>query len=120
MDTKLQRYYRKARKAGYHAKGAYYAAKIMVDWSQPEADELVKIEAEPEYERYVDVYGEMEAYTNIFGKRISKEQAEKDMADLVERSGVWCVCSYYRVTDDDEWQLADSIGMCTGYHDVCD
>jgi hypothetical protein len=78
----------------------------------------VRLRAEPEQESYFDVYGEPEGYTGIHGKRVSAEDAHKELAEILDRDGAWVVIAEYRIGDD-EWEHADSVGMCS-YADPLD
>lgn len=117
MRTKEQ-YYHEARKAGMSAKHALSTAKTLVAWQEAEEAGLVRLRAEEEEENYFDSYGKPEAYTSIYGRRVSEGQATKELEDLLERKGCWCVLTEW--FDGDEWHLADSVGMCVGYDDPCD
>lgn len=90
-------------------------AKLLGEWHKAESAGLVRLRSEEEQESYFDGFGEPEAYTDAHGRRVSAEQARKELCELIDAKGCWCVISEY--WDGEEWQQADSIGMCTGYDD---
>lgn len=115
MNANIEKLYAKFRKAGESASRALYAAKILNKWNDLESDGLVRIRAEAEQESYVDVYGKTEAYTDMNGRRVTEEEALKELYAILERDGCWVVFTEYM--DGEEWERADSVGMCTGYSD---
>jgi hypothetical protein len=107
--------YERFRASGMNPPQAWRAAKILRQWGET-SSEQVRLVAEGEQENYFDVYGEPDAYTNIYGKRVSAEQARKELIEQIERNGCYCIHSEY--FDGEDWQLADSVGMCAGYRNV--
>lgn len=110
--------YAKFRHAGYPAQQALRYAKTLRTWEQADYKGLVKIEAKAEYENYFDVYGEPNGYTDQHGRYHSAEDERKEIEQEIEQKGCWYVVTYYRMDEGDEWQQADSIGMCI-YNDPC-
>lgn len=102
---------------GQSALWALRDAKTLAQWRESESAGLVKIEAHAEEENYFDVYGEPEGYTNAQGHEVSAEQERNEICEQLDRNGCWYVVTY--AWQDGEWQLADSIGMCSGYNDPC-
>lgn len=113
-STTIQRQYALARKAGWRAHEALYAARAIADFESL-GEDAVRLRAEPEDENYFDVYGEPEGYTDIHGRHVSPEQERKNIERSIERDGCWYVFSEW--FDGDEWQQADGVGMCAGYND---
>jgi hypothetical protein len=110
--------YTSLRNTGHNAKDALYIAKTVNRWQQFESDGLVRLRAEPEQESYISVYGKPDAYVTHQGKRVSEEQAYKELCELLERDGCWyCLSEYW---DGEQWQHADSVGMNTGYNNPLD
>lgn len=107
MKRELVRDYRRFRASGFAPAHALYAAKTLEAWNRLEDAGLVQIVAEEEEEFYFDVYGEPD-----------DERERERICDIIERSGCWCVVGQYRTSERQEWQRADSIGMCVGYDDV--
>lgn len=105
------------RAAGMGLIQAHHAAQTTARFVELERLGLVRLRKEEEQESYYDVYGEPEAYEGRNGKRVSAEQARKEMDDVIDRLGCWCSVSEYRATDGGDWTLADSCGMHTGYAD---
>lgn len=91
-------------------------ARTLAQWRELESAGRVRIVAEPELEPY-DPGDCGEAYTNIHGRRVSAEEAQKEIAEMLERDGHWRIVSYWH--DGNEWQHADSIGGCAGYSNPC-
>lgn len=94
---------------------ALASTRTLEEWREAEAAGLVRLRAEEEQESYMDCYGEPEAYTDINGRRVSAEKAREELCELLDSKGCWWVCS--EVWTGDEWEHADSIGMCAGYDD---
>jgi hypothetical protein len=117
MSKTQDQYYTQFRKAGYLPIQALRASKTLLAWEELEAQELVRLRADPEEENYFDVYGEPDGYVDGNGRRVSAEQERKELEREIELNGCWFVRSEYRATPDDEWERADSIGMLTGYRD---
>lgn len=111
----LLREFLKFRAAGYRSSEAFRAAKTCLTFRRLESAGLVRLRAEMEQECYFSVYGEPEGYTDGYGKRVSAKQEREDICQKLDRDGLWCVVSEW--FDGDEWQVADSVGMCMGYRD---
>ena len=112
--------YKRSRKNGYAAMEAKLIADTEDRFEQLEQDDLVRIIATPEYENYFSVYGEPEAYQDRNGRRVSAEQARKELVEMIDRDGCWYVSSQYRCVECGKWETADGIGMCCGYSNPCD
>jgi hypothetical protein len=112
--------YRQARKLGYTAKDALRIAKIVERFQWLEYEDRVRLRYEDEDESYFDVYGEPDGYTDIYGRRISAEQAKQQIIDSIERNGNYWITSEVYNPETEEWEHADSIGMCSGYNNVLD
>ena len=118
--------YERFRKAGYTAANSYRAALIVEEFQNIETategdGELVgecRIGAKPEDDSYFAIFGEPEGYTDQHGRIVSPEQERAALCESFERDGVGDVFS--EVWNGDEWQTADSIGMCAGYTDPTD
>lgn len=116
MNNTIKSNYRQFRsKGGMDAKQALRAAKTLAKFNEL-GEECVRMRAEEEQESYMDCHGEVEGYTDIHGRRVSAEQAEKELVKLLDRYGVWITISEY--WDGAEWQTADSCGMHAGYKNV--
>lgn len=74
-------------------------ARTLDAWRRAEVAGLVRLRSEPERENYFDVYGEPD-----------DERERASIVAEIERNGCWWVVSEY--WDGEDWQLADSIGMC--------
>lgn len=122
MNKELLAMYRRCRESkpfmlvGSDAKCSLDAARTIIAFRKAEADGLVRLRAEEEQESYLDVYGDsvldgMERN----GHPLSREDARKDLLETLDREGVWCSISEW--FDGDDWQMADSCGMHTGYRD---
>jgi hypothetical protein len=111
--------YEQFRKAGYRPPHALSAAKTLVAFEKLEDLHLVRIHAEPEDENYFDANGLEEGYTDIHGRRVSAEEAQKRMEEILDRDGCWCVMSQVNrgTVDEPEWETVASIGFCAGYSD---
>jgi hypothetical protein len=116
-DKTLVQLYAKFRASGENAERALRATRILAKWNEMESEGLVRISAEPEQESYFDVFGEPEGYTDGFGRRVSADQAKKELIDILERDGCWYVKTEF--LNGEEWEHADDIGMITGYKDPC-
>lgn len=109
------------RAAGYRAIDAHRNARIAARFDELNATfsrEIVRIRAEDEDESYFDDFGEPEEYVNEFGKTVSADEHRADIIHQIETYGCLCVISEY-LDEDEEWQIAGSIGMCVGYKDAC-
>lgn len=120
--------YRKFREVYTHrdgAKSALYSARIVVKWRDYEWDGCdddserivgeCRLRAEADEEPYYA--GDMEdGYTNIHGRRVSAEEAQKEISAMLERDGVWGIVA--EVWNGKEWEMVDSIWSCAGYSDV--
>jgi hypothetical protein len=100
---------------GESAKWALRDAKTLLAFREAESEGLVRLRCEPEQESYLDAYGEPEGYTVANGRRVTAEQALKELLETLERDGAWWACAEW--FDGEEWQMADSCGMHTGYRD---
>jgi len=109
--------YRELRRAGYRPPQALASAKTVVDFREMEKRDLVRIRAEEEREKYFDVFGDPMGYTDNKGRKISAEEEEKEIIRSIETLGCWVVIAEY--FDGEEWQHAESVGMCTGYNRPC-
>ncbi len=123
MHQKLQTAYTEFRKAGYRPVESLANARILLEWKgyENEYDDFVRIIVESERESYFAVYGEPEGYADRFGRYHSPEQAKQEIIDQIELNGCWHVISEVNVSDDTEnpeWEMVDSIGMCVGYDDA--
>jgi len=107
--------YREARDAGWHAKQAIYAARIMATWEcRGRYVGDVRLRCEPETDNYIDVYGAPEPYINQYGRRVSAEAALKELENTISQHGLWCVFTERRCPHCGKWDVVDSIGMCNG------
>lgn len=111
----LLREFLKFRAAGFRSLEAFRAAKTCLTFRRLESAGLVRLRAEMEPEDYFSVYGEPEGYTDGHGKRVSAEQEREEICQTLDRDGLWYVVSEFH--DGDEWQVADSVGMCMCYRD---
>lgn len=122
MQTEIVKTYKRFRKdapfmlVGRQAELALEAAKTLTTFRTLEDQGLVRIEAIPEEESYFDVFGDNEGLDRN-GHPISREQARQNIIDTLERDGCWYVVTEYLSPETEEWEHADSIGMCTGYND---
>ena len=115
----LVKTYYKFRESGMGANQALHSARVLLEWEEAEAADLVRLRAEAEEENYFDVYGDPDGYTNIFGKRVSAEAAKQEIIDSLESDGCWCSISEFRASaEEEEWEMADSVGMHVGYWHV--
>lgn len=110
--------YRSFRECGMSPVHALSAAKTLLEWESLEYDDRVRLRAEHEQENYFDVFGQPDGYVNAQGHRVSPEQERKEICESIERYGNYYIVSEY--FDGEEWQHADSIGMCAGYRNVLD
>jgi len=117
MNKNIAPLYRKFKASGLNANQSLQSAKTVYAFQQLEAEGLVRMRAEPETDCYLDVHGEPEAYTAKNGKRVSAEQAKKELIEILDRYGCWWTTSEY-LDENGEWQQADSCGMHTGYENV--
>lgn len=79
---------------------ALRSARTLEEWRKAESAGLVRLLASPEQESYESVFG--------------KESFEQDR-ECIERHGCWWVTSevnHGTEATGDDWQHADSIGMC--------
>jgi hypothetical protein len=58
------------------------------------------------------VYGEPDGYVNASGKRISAEDERKEIVESIRRNGCAVVSAWFRPSEDAEWEMCDSVGMC--------
>lgn len=113
MKKELLKMYRKCRAAkpfmlvGRDAECSLNSARTILRFRELEADGLVRMRCEPETENYFDVYGAEE-----------NPKYQKQMEEAIERFGLWWTCSEW--WDGEEWRIADSCGMHTGYQNPLD
>lgn len=117
MTTRQKELYLQARHAGHNASEAWHSAKIVAEFEQH--SDNVRITAETEQENYFDVYGKPEGYVDQFGNHHSAEQEYEEIHDSINRLGCWIVSGEFR-NESGEWEMADCVGMNTGYSDPCD
>lgn len=110
--------YNEFRRAGYSAIESLRNAKIVVAFNAVD-DDLARIVAEHECEAY-DIGDCGNAYVNAHGRRVSAEEATKEIEHLIETYGNYCVMAQVRDDDESEWETVDSIGQCGGYKNPCD
>lgn len=87
---------------------ALSSARTLAEWREAESAGLVRVRVEPEQDSYFDVYGKPDT---------DKERAMIEAA--LERDGCWYVISEVNNGDEstgDNWEIADSIGMCVYNH----
>jgi hypothetical protein len=136
IDSATLRTYRKCLAAGYLAADSLRTARIVREWSDYAADNAdesdrtsgspdpddgcVRLVIGAEDESYYDVFGEPEAYTDQYGRRVAAEDARKETDRILDRDGVWRVSAQYLDPYTLRWATADSCGMFTGYRDVTD
>lgn len=109
---------------GRQAEMALRDARALREWRELEAQGKVRLRAEDEQESYFDVYGEPDT-----------ERERKAIIESIELNGnYWCVAEYlvreecpagdcecpFHRDGREEWEQADSIGMCAGYNDPLD
>lgn len=116
MNTKT---YQQFRKSGYTALESLRNSKICAVFADLESRGLVRLRAIPEEESYFDVYGEPDGYVDIHGRRVSAEQERKELCETIERDGCWIIVSEWRESEDDLWNVADSVGMCVYSWPLC-
>lgn len=103
---------------GHDARCSLNAARTILRFRELESAGRVRMRAEPEAESYFSVYGEPEGYVNAQGHEVSAETEREEMCAILDRDGVWCSISEW--FDGEDWQLADSCGMHTGYKNPLD
>ena len=116
---------RELMKLDYTALEAWRTAKTVVEFTNRECGEHdepgegsdVRLRVEEEQESYFDVYGEPDGYEGMHGRRVSAEQERKEMVETLDRDGCWRVFSEFWNPETEEWEVADSVGMNTGYSD---
>ncbi len=120
MNNELLALYKKCREkkpfmlSGRDAECSLSAAKTILAFREAESDGLVRMRCEPEQESYFSVFGDAEIEdASRNGHPISKDEARKQLVEILERHGVWWTCSEW--FDGEEWHHADSCGMHTGY-----
>lgn len=108
----LARRYAKYRAEGLPARAAIRAARVSLRFDKLEAQGLVKLGWEPEFDCYDD------SYLDDNDLRPSdRERYRKELHDRINHEGVWIRCSYARPNEEEEWWLGDSIGMMLGTDD---
>ena len=111
MTSEIQTLYKRFRQhspfmlVGRNAELALESAKTLAVFRALEDQGLVRIEAHPEEESYFDVFGEPDS-----------ERERKDLESTLERLGCWYVVSEFLSPESEQWEHADSIGMCV-YND---
>lgn len=100
------------RNAGMAPRQALRTARICQRFADLESQGLVTLASEDEQENYFDVYGKPDAYEGKNGKRVSADQALKEMEATLERWGCVVIYTEFRLSEDDEFEHADSIGRC--------
>lgn len=85
-------------------------AKTLSEWDLAERAGLVRLRAIPEEENYFDVYG-----------RPDDKKEREEIQRLLDQWGCYYIVSEVNHGDErqDNWQHADSIGMCV-YRRPCD
>ena len=101
------RLYKASMLVGRDAECSLRTARTILAFREAEKAGLVRLRCEPEEENYFDVYG-----------REDDEREQKRMEEIIERDGCWWTCAEW--FDGEEWQMADSCGMHTGYADPLD
>jgi hypothetical protein len=107
LNTEVKNLYAKFRKdsptlwTGRNAELALSQAKTLSVFRTLEDQGLVRITAEPEEESYFDVYGKPD-----------NERERQSIVEALERDGCWYVQTEYFSPESEEWEHADSIGMC--------
>ncbi len=116
--AELVREYRKARKLkpfmryGQDAVSSLDAARTILRFRELEDAGAVRIRSEHQSENYFDIFGEPDT-----------DKERKEIIDSIDRNGLhWVtseVCSRCEECEDEQWEHADSVGMCI-YSDPCD
>lgn len=91
-------------------------ARTLLQWRKLQAAGFVRIRQKEDTSPYDP--GDDGAYTNVHGRRVSEEEAKKEIAQMLERFGNWAVVTDYY--DDGVWKEADSVCGCVGYRKPCD
>lgn len=112
MNAKIKTLYREFRDAGYNPSDALSCARTVAEFSDLERKGFVTVDVEYEDENYWDVYGEPEGYVNIYGRHVSADEERAEIEHLIDVWGLTYVMARYRTDPDEEWQDADSVGMC--------
>jgi len=94
---------------GRNAECALRCARTLARFRELESHGLVRLRAEEEQENYFDVYG-----------REDSEKYQKQMEETLQRYGCWWIVAEWLTGEEacdgsDEWEQADSIGMCVYY-----
>jgi hypothetical protein len=113
LNTNILKEYYQQRKEGYQANHALSNAKINVEFDRLESLDLVKFEFEEEHDDYFSVYG----WGNCGCDSSINTPCRHDKAliRLIESNGLYCGVTYWRTNKNEEWEMADSIGMLIGY-----
>ena len=112
MQTEIVNTYKQFRQhapfmlAGRNAELALSAAKTLITFRELEDQGLVRIEALPEEESYFSAFGEPDS-----------EKERQRLIEILERDGYWYVVTEFFSPESEDWESADSIGMCAGYSD---
>lgn len=94
---------------GENAKLSLEAARTYETWLELEANELVKIEAHPDYDPDPSFYDNWPHLS----ERSKQELKDRYCADC------WVVAVYVRCRSCNQWRCVDSIGGNSGYDDPC-
>lgn len=97
----IQSRYQQFRRSGMTATNAISAARTLVQFSELEDQDLVRITATEEQESYFAVYGDPDT-----------EKERKQITHEIELNGCWFVFTEYKCACCGRWNRADSIGMC--------
>lgn len=119
MNATIKSLYHEARAHGYKPAHALMAARTVFEFYSI-GESHVRIQASEEQESYFDVHGREDGYVNQFGRRVSAEDAQKELEAIIERDGCWVVYSESNCPACGEWKVIDSVGMCAGYADPTD
>ena len=108
--------YRELRQHEYRPQDALRTTRIVMEWEQLKRAGLVRLVME---ESDLNPIEDMtfEDYTDQNGRRVTAEEWEEETIRIIELVGNWDLTTEYRLSIDDEWEHADNIGGCAGYHD---
>lgn len=113
--------YHDLRAAGESAVNAWRSAVIVAAFKSRECGEHdepapgvsdVRLRAEPEQDSYFDAFGEPEAYTTPNGRKVSKSEARRELAEILDRDGVYVVIAEAWDAERGAWVSAGCVGMC--------
>lgn len=77
-------------------------------------NDKVRLCVAPEWENYFSVYGEPDGYTDADGNKVSPEDEHKNIADMIDRDGLWYYFSQVKCATCGQWSTVDGIGMVIG------